>query len=183
MEEALEIPSVKDAKERGWLAWSDSPSSFKVSQGMLQALDSVAVRAGDHFKLQFNVFASVEEWWRHKKQGSRKLKSVTKKGCKLESVSLRDLVDVCFWRRQTKLQVHRARLNGQEVVVKQLSGSIVHYVLGFAPKENVQADHHEDGTHHTKQEKKQWKKLTFQDEAARARLGYQSCPTSSEPEG
>ncbi|KOM50736.1 hypothetical protein LR48_Vigan08g156300 [Vigna angularis] len=58
MEEALEIPRAKDAKERGWLAWSASPS-FKVSQGTLQALDSAAVRASDHFKLQLNVFASV----------------------------------------------------------------------------------------------------------------------------
>ncbi|KAG2401795.1 CLIP-associated protein [Vigna angularis] len=34
-------------------------SSFKVSQGTLQALDYAAVRVGDHFKLQLNVFASI----------------------------------------------------------------------------------------------------------------------------
>ncbi|KOM58393.1 hypothetical protein LR48_Vigan11g142700 [Vigna angularis] len=31
----------------------------RLPEGTLQALDSAAVRAGDHFKLQLNVFASI----------------------------------------------------------------------------------------------------------------------------
>ncbi|CAJ1968308.1 unnamed protein product [Sphenostylis stenocarpa] len=82
MEEALELARAKDAKER--MAGVErlhevleasrrnlssaevtslvdccldllKDSSFKVSQGALQALDSAAVRAGDHFKLHFNA--------------------------------------------------------------------------------------------------------------------------------
>ncbi|XP_020239124.1 CLIP-associated protein [Cajanus cajan] len=82
MEEALELARAKDAKERmagverlhevleasrrslgaaEVTALVDccldllKDSSFKVSQGALQALDSAAVRAGDHFKLHFNA--------------------------------------------------------------------------------------------------------------------------------
>ncbi|KAH1136681.1 hypothetical protein AAZX31_10G040600 [Glycine max] len=82
MEEALELARAKDAKERmagverlhevleasrrslssgGVTSLVDccldllKDSSFKVSQGALQALDSAAVRAGDHFKLHFNA--------------------------------------------------------------------------------------------------------------------------------
>jgi len=82
MEEALELARAKDAKERmagverlhevleasrRSLSSAEvtslveccldllKDSSFKVSQGALQALDSAAVRAGDHFKLHFNA--------------------------------------------------------------------------------------------------------------------------------
>ncbi|KAG4912098.1 hypothetical protein AAZX31_19G056000 [Glycine max] len=82
MEEALELARAKDAKERmagverlhkvleasrRSLSSSEVTSlvdccldllkdnSFKVSQGALQALDSAAVHAGDHFKLHFNA--------------------------------------------------------------------------------------------------------------------------------
>jgi len=82
MEEALELARAKDAKERmagverlhevletsrRSLSSAEvtslveccldllKDSSFKVSQGALQVLDSAAVRAGDHFKLHFNA--------------------------------------------------------------------------------------------------------------------------------
>ncbi|XP_047175414.1 CLIP-associated protein-like [Vigna umbellata] len=82
MDEALELARAKDAKERmagverlhevleasrRSLSSAEvtslieccldllKDSSFKVSQGALQALDSAAVRAGDHFKLHFNA--------------------------------------------------------------------------------------------------------------------------------
>lgn len=91
-------------------------------------------------------------------------------------------------------------------LLEELRVSILHHVLAFAPKKNVQAHHHQHGAHHTKEEEKEvrfslrikkWffveeddgevieqvEEFTFQDEAARASMVYQSCPTLSVPEG